>query len=154
MSIPVIKIERDTFTLKSSVGKLYDENCEFFCHTLEDVSRGYGVKLKGETCLAPGRYMVKITRSSRFKRDMPIVYTDWNGYEASMGGISFRGVRLHGGNTHKNTEGCPLVAHKRLNDDLIQGTAEKDLTKKIGDLIAVSEKDFIYLEIVNMPYSK
>lgn len=62
-----------------------------------------------------------------------MIYNQENGYELKNKGVSFKGVRLHGGNTHKNTEGCILVAYNRLSDDLIQGTAEKDLTEKLKE---------------------
>lgn len=151
--IPQINIKRDIFTRLSSSGKMFDECGEFFCYTLEDEARPKGVKIKSHTCLAPGLYKVKVTYSSRFKRLMPIIYTEPNGYEAKMGGISFKGSRLHGGNTHLNTEGCPLVAYNRINSDKIYKTAEKALTKKIQELIEVSSEDYIHLLIENLPYN-
>jgi hypothetical protein len=108
-------------------------NDQFFCFTLEDVSRAEGVKIKGHTCLAPGEYQVGLSMSSRFKRVMPIIYTEANGFEAKGGGISFKGARFHGGNTHLHTDGCPLVAKNRVNADTIQGTEEARLTKLIRD---------------------
>lgn len=62
---------------------------------------------------------------------MPMVYTEANGYELKAGGISFKGVRLHGGNDHTNTEGCILVAYKKVSEKKIYLTAEYDLTKKL-----------------------
>ena len=123
---------RDTYTNLSTVGKLY-VNGTFFCHTLEDVARAYGVKIKGETAIPQGEYLVDLSTSYRFKRIMPMIYTESNGYELKSGGISFKGIRIHGGNTHKNTDGCVLVAHNRLNYNLIQGTAEKDLVSLLSE---------------------
>lgn len=125
-----IKIIRDTFTDNTTIGKLYINN-EFFCFTLEDAVRDYGVKVKGATAIPRGNYYVKISKSYRFKRDMPMVFTEPNGYELINRGVSFKGIRMHGGNTHKNTEGCILVAFKKLNDKTIQGTAERKLTEKL-----------------------
>lgn len=133
---------RDTFTDDTTLGKLY-VNEEFFCHTLEDAVRDYGVKVHGDTAIPRGEYKVNVSRSSEFNRLMPMVYTEDNGYELVNGGISFKGIRIHGGNTHKNTEGCILVAHNRINDKRIQGTAEKDLTELL------SEFDKITLTIIN-----
>lgn len=123
-------IIRDTHTLKSTVGKLFI-NGEFFCYTLEDVVRGEGIKIYGDTAIPAGEYKVKLSMSSRFQRLMPMVFTEDNEYEVIKGGIGFKGIRMHGGNTHKDTHGCVLVCHNRLNDNTIQGTAEKDLVKEL-----------------------
>ena len=44
----------------------------------------------------------------------------------------FSGVRLHGGNTSKDSHGCPLIA---FNTDYVKiwGTAERSLTKLLKD---------------------
>ena len=123
---------RDTFTLQSTVGKMY-LNGEYFGHTLEDVSRGDNIKIPGETCIPEGTYKVKSSMSSRFKRMMPMIFNQDNGYQLINKGISFKGLRIHGGNRSKDTHGCILVAKNRINDDLIQGTLEKKLTELIGD---------------------
>jgi len=123
---------RDTFTANSTTGKLF-LNGKFFCYTLEDVVRPYGEKVPAKTAIPAGVYPVQLSMSSRFKRIMPMIYNQENGYELKAGGISFKGIRIHGGNTHKNTEGCVLVAHNKINDDLIQGTAERELTNALKD---------------------
>lgn len=132
-------IYRETFTEKSTAGSLYI-NGDFFCYTLEDVSRGRGIKLMERTSIPEGTYLVDITESTRFKREMPMIFNQPNRYQLIAGGIEFKGVRLHGGNTHVNTAGCPLIAFNRLTDDLIQGTAEKQLTER---LIKLGRKGFI-----------
>lgn len=132
-------IYRETFTEKSTAGSLHI-NGDFFCYTLEDVSRGRGVKLMDRTCIPEGTYLVDVNHSGRFQREMPMIFNQPNGYQLVSGDIEFKGVRLHGGNTHVNSSGCPLIAFNRLNDDLIQGTAEKQLTEK---LIKLGRKGFI-----------
>ena len=134
---------RHTFTEKSTGGDLHI-NGDYFCHTLEDVSRGRGVKLYGRTSIPEGTYFVDVTQSTRFARLMPIIYNQANGYQVIARDIEFKGLRFHGGNTHLNTEGCVLVAFNRLNDDTIQGTAENQLTNQ---LIKLGKKGF--LTIVN-----
>jgi len=126
----ILKLVRDSYTKDTTLGKLYIDGL-FFCHTLEDASRDYGVKVKGHTAIPRGEYKVKLSKSSRFKRTMPMIYTEDNEYELKNKGISFKGIRIHGGNTHKNTEGCILVAKRKLNDSTIQGTMEYELTKKL-----------------------
>ena len=124
---------RDTFTTKSTLGKLYI-NGQFFCYTLEDVVRGKGIKINKETAIETGCYPVKITYSNRFKRNIPIL--------SSV--PLFTGIRLHGGNKADNTDGCILIAYNKINNDTIQGTAEKDLTK-----ILKKQNNEIILVIVN-----
>ena len=124
---------RKKYTLQSTTGELFLNN-EFFCYTLEDVVRGENIKIPANTAIPSGRYKVKLSFSSRFQRIMPMIYTESNEYETIQKGISFKGIRIHGGNTHHNTEGCILVAKNRLNDDLIQGTMEKELVKALEPL--------------------
>jgi|SRR3990167_3362637 len=77
-------------------------------YTLEDQDRRLevgGEKVNGETAIPRGRYRVSITFSNRFQRPMPLVH-DVPG---------FTGVRIHGGNTEANTEGCPLLGAIRTS---------------------------------------
>ena len=125
-----IDIIREEFFDDTTVGKLYI-NGKYFCFTLEDVVRDFGVKVQGKTAIYEGVYKGKITMSSRFKRMMLMIYTEPNGYEIKKGGISFKGVRAHGGNTHENSDGCVLIAFNRPKPKMIQGTAEKEFLKAI-----------------------
>ena len=137
-----IQVVRKWFSARTTIGELYI-NGEFLCYTLEDTVRAEGIKVYKETAIPAGLYEVNITRSTRFKRDLPMIYTEPNGYEVKKGGISFKGIRFHGGNTHKNTEGCILVAFNKLDSNTIQGTAEKELISKLRPF------DSISLEIIN-----
>jgi len=125
-----ILIERLTMTSTTTTGEMYLNGC-FFGFTLEDVVRPF--KIKHETAIDAGTYEVILTHSKRFKRVMPLLLNVPN----------FKGVRIHGGNTHKNTSGCPLVAKNRLNDNTIQGSLEKELTK------IISKYDKCQIEIIN-----
>lgn len=94
----------DTFT----VGKLYEvtdlgENP--ICYTLEDKYReveGQDVKtwkVQDKTAIPKGTYNVSLTFSNRFQTRLPLL--------ANVPG--FTGIRIHSGNSSKNTEGCLLV---------------------------------------------
>lgn len=82
---------------------------EKFCNALEDADRGLyqgmckeyvlAKKVKGATAIPRGTYNVIYTYSPRFKRKLPLI-ENVTGYE---------GVRIHPGNTAKDTEGCILV---------------------------------------------
>lgn len=124
--LPIIKVFRENKTENSTTGRMWLGDTDF-CYSLEDITRPYGEKVKGKTAIPAGTYNWKVTWSNRFKRNMILIYNQ-NDLSLKANGISFKGIRIHGGNTHKNTEGCILVAYKKLNDDTIQGTAEKAVT--------------------------
>lgn len=137
-----LKVIRKWISARTTIGELY-LNDEFFSYTLEDTIRAYGIKVSGETAIPEGEYKVQISRSSRFKRDLPMVFTEDNGYELINGGISFKGIRFHGGNTHKNTEGCILIAYNKLDSNTIQGSSERDLVKELKNYNTIT------LEVIN-----
>jgi hypothetical protein len=125
-----LKVIRKWISARTTIGELY-LNDTFFSYTLEDTVRAPGIKVHGETAIPEGEYKIQITPSNRFKRDLPMVFTECNGYELINGGISFKGIRFHGGNTHENTEGCILIAYKKLDSNTIQGSSERDLVKEL-----------------------
>ncbi len=150
----VIQIVRSEYFAQTTIGELYlPGEQERFCWVLEDTVRSKGIKVKAETAIPATdnnlAYEIVVTYSGRFKRDMPLIRT--NDYELKNNGISFSGIRLHGGNNHKNSEGCPLVAYNRPSEETIQGTAEKKLTLKIKELL---EQGTVGLQIINKPQSK
>ena len=107
-------IKREPCTKINTPGIMYKEKDgvrSFVCYTLEDLVRE--VKLPRYTAIPAGAYKLKISRSNRFKKDLPEVL--------SVPG--FTGVRIHGGNTHENTEGCPLVGNVRNHKDRISNCA-------------------------------
>lgn len=128
-----LELIRESYTKDTTIGKLYIDDV-FFCYTLEDTARDYGIKVPEHTAIPRGFYKVKLSMSNRFKRVMPMVFTEPNGYELINKGIGFKGIRIHGGNTHLNTEGCILVAKRKLNDSTIQGTMEKELTMILSNV--------------------
>lgn len=146
-----IPIDRYLFTTRTTIGRLYlpsQDGGAMFCFTLEDTVRAYGIKVPGETAIPEGTYRVDVSMSRRFKRLMPMLYTEGNKYEIKAGGIGFKGVRFHGGNTHEDSKGCPLVAFNYISDTKIQGTAEKALTSKIREYLL---KGNVFVKITNLP---
>ena len=94
----------ETFT----VGQLYevtDYGQSPICYVLEDKYReveGQDVKVwkeQDKTAIPKGVYDVRITFSNRFQSKLPLLI-DVPG---------FTGIRIHSGNSSKNTEGCLLV---------------------------------------------
>ena len=83
---------------------------DYFCDTLEPTWRDYAngaYKVKGRSAIPEGRYAVVISWSPKFKQWLPIL----------LGGPDFnrkwQGIRIHAGNTAKDTEGCILVGQNR-----------------------------------------
>ena len=89
------------------------------CWTLEDVIReqaGVPVaqwKVPGQTAIPAGAYPLRVTFSPRFKKPLPLV-SDVPGFE---------GIRIHAGNTAKDTEGCILVGLWRKGDAVLESRA-------------------------------
>ena len=129
-----LKLERKHGTKGFTHGKLYIDGV-FFCDTLED--QELTTKIKGETAIPCGHYKVTVTMSIRFKRLMPLLHNVPN----------YEGVRIHNGNTDKDTEGCILVG-EYLHDGFI--TKSRDtfiaLMKHIND--ARMKKQDISIEII------
>lgn len=137
-----IKIIRTLGTDTETLGYL-TINGKFFCYTLEDAIRPN--KIKSKTCIPFGQYKTQLTYSPAFKRDLPIMYNRKSDLAVvSSNGDTWLGIRLHGGNTHLDTEGCPLVAYNQYTnkptkftkngqthiiDNYIQKSAEKDIVK-------------------------
>lgn len=60
-------------------------------------------KMAGKTAIPEGRYPLLVTKSIRFKKWLPLLF----------GVPSFSGVRIHSGNTAKDTQGCILLGENR-----------------------------------------
>ena len=121
-----IRIIRKEFFPDTTIGETYVDGKRLgFC--LEDAVRevpGRPVsewKVKGSTAIPTGTYRVTLEWSPRFGRIMPTIH----------GAEGFVGLRIHGGNDHKDTDGCPLFAARRIGERVIQGSQEKALTAMI-----------------------
>ena len=105
-------LKRLEFFDTSTRGELFIDG-NFFCYTEEDKDRGLSkdmelsyiqsMKVTGETCIPYGTYKIEITPSARFKRLLPLL----------IDVPAFQGIRVHPGNTDKDTEGCILVGRQK-----------------------------------------
>lgn len=100
----ILVLKRIAFLDDCTIGTLSIDG-QVLCHTLEDRSReieGRPVndwKVPGSTAIPRGSYAVLCDYSERFKRVLPRL----------LDVPGFAGVRIHAGNTAKDTEGCILV---------------------------------------------
>ena len=90
---------------------------DYFCDTLEPTWRDYAngaYKIKGKSAIPEGRYAVVITWSPKFKQWLPVL----------LGGPDFsrlwQGIRIHAGNTVKDTTGCILVGRNQLVGQVLE----------------------------------
>ncbi len=103
-----LHLHRDTFTDKSTIGKLHVNGVEY-CDTLEDMDRHLedgGTKVYGKTCIPRGTYEVTIDFSPKYDKHMPHI----------LNVPQFTGIRIHPGNVDADTEGCILVGNTRGQD--------------------------------------
>ena len=105
-----------------TIGQLFIDG-QYFCDTCEDTDRGLYQnmdvpeilkrKIQNETAIPTGEYIVRFTYSPRFKRLMPQI-------ENVKG---FSGVRIHAGNTAKDTEGCVLLGKNTIKGGVTNSRA-------------------------------
>lgn len=116
-----------------TIGHLFVDGTKMVCDTLEDTDRGLtsdmstaqicGMKVKGETAIPTGRYLVDMkTVSPRFGGRRQ--YAFCKGRLPRLCGVKgFDGVLIHCGNTARDTEGCILVGENRRKGMVLNSTA-------------------------------
>ena len=130
MKLKVVRIYKaPTYT----IGKLYIDGV-YFCDTLEDKVREDGVKVFGETAIPHGTYDVILNYSSRFKQIMPLL----------LNVPMFDGIRIHSGNTDKDTHGCLLVGKNTVKGKITESKVTYNELFSVLKLV----KDKITIEIV------
>ena len=128
-----------------SIGILYINGTRI-CETLEDTDRGLKselseatirqLKVKGETAIPVGTYQVVFSYSPRFKKMLPLL----------VGVPGFEGIRIHAGNTARDTEGCILCGR---NTEVGTVTNSRYWTNKVNAMIerAVKNKEEVTITI-------
>jgi len=103
-----LTLKRIAFKPTYTIGKLYIDGV-WFCDVIEDVDRMLDDSMSEEEILAKkkycetaipsGIYTVSITYSPKYKKMMPLI----NNVKG------FSGIRIHSGNTAKDSCGCLIV---------------------------------------------
>lgn len=129
---------------KYTIGKLYI-NDQYFCDTLEDTDRGLtqsmteqqikSKKVYGETAIPTGTYRIIISYSNRFKKQMPLL----------LNVPGFSGIRIHTGNTEKDSLGCILVGKNKAVGKVLES---RDTYNKLFSVLQkANEKETIKIII-------
>lgn len=138
----IITLRRITFKPKYTIGKLYIDG-NYVCDTIEDTDRNLDdsmiedeikkKKVYGETAIPYGTYPVRITYSNKFKKMLPLV-------ENVKG---FSGIRIHSGNTEKDSLGCIIVGKNKKVGMVLDSRVTMD---KLMNILT-STKENIYILI-------
>ena len=105
-----LRLERFEYGSTYTIGRFYIDGV-YHSFSLEDVVRK-GDKVYGQTAIPTGTYSVIIDLSARFRKQLPHVLNVPN----------FKGVRIHPGNTSKDTEGCILLGTTWTGGDFISNS--------------------------------
>jgi predicted RNA-binding protein len=143
-----IRVNRNRFYKECTIGQLYLDG-ELFCFTLEDVVReveGQPVekwKVFGETAIPQGKYKVTLENSHKFGQDTMTVNRV----------PGFASIRMHAGNTAKDTEGCLILGYQITPDGKAIAfgktkTAVVDAKQRIRDAIKAGEE--VWITIANV----
>jgi hypothetical protein len=122
----MLTLIRDVKGDKAILGKLY-LNGAIVCYTLENAAKA----------IPCGVYLVQNSKSPKFKRELPLL---WN-----SGLSSSRGIRIHRGNTAKDSQGCILVGMGRdvkksfITESALAETMITMLCRSVTELIVTEE---------------
>lgn len=131
-----ITLNRIAKKVKYTIGKLYI-NDQYFCDTLEDTDRGLiqsmteqqigSKKVYGETAIPTGTYRIIISYSNKFKKQMPLL----------LNVPGFAGIRIHSGNTEKDSLGCILVGKNKAVGKVLES---RDTYSKLFSILQEANK--------------
>lgn len=117
----------------------------FKCNSLEDQDRHLNssmslqeisnIKIHSNTAIPTGRYEIVWTYSNHFKKNMPLL----------LNVPGYAGVRIHSGNTAKDTEGCILLGYNTEKGII---TDSRNTINKVYPMIEQAcKKEKVYITI-------
>lgn len=152
-----LRVERRWKLPDYTIGKIYDQSGRYICDTLEDTDRGLrqgmpaeeiaAKKIYGKTAIPAGRYRVRLTYSPKFGKRY---WTEkYDGMLPLLEGVTgFEGVRIHVGNSPKDTLGCILTGRNKVKGGLTDSTAcfYKLMDNHIVKALAAGQEVWITIE--------
>ena len=132
--------EEDKLTQTYKVCDTIEDAFRLLPKTCPDTPKGKSCECKekvyGKTCIPNGTYTVVLSYSNRFKRVLPEL----------LNVPHFLGIRIHSGNSSKDTEGCIILGTKSKGDWV---TASRVAFNKVYVLLqkAVANKEEITITI-------
>ena len=116
---------RDKRTETAILGRLFmGDTC--ICYTLENAQKA----------IPAGFYSIENSKSPKFGRELPLLF--------SSKVPSSRGVRIHSGNTYKNSAACVLVGMRR--DDVKERLDESKDAEKMVTMLCRSVNQLSIVE--------
>ena len=136
------KWKKPTYTISK-----WNVDGKWFCDGIEDRDRGLSnhmseatiksLKVYGETAIPTGKYEIKMTYSPKFGGKK--AYAWCKGILPEIVGVKgFSGIRIHAGNTAKDSRGCPLPGR---NNKVGWVSNSMNECKKIYPMIQQALKD-------------
>lgn len=125
----MITLFREIKANEAILGRLY-LNGAFVCYTLENAAKA----------IPTGRYNVQNSRSPKFKRELPLVY--------SAKVPANRGIRIHVGNSVKDSSGCVLVGMGRnyARPNAEPSLLESSLAETMVTMLCRNVTEFVIVE--------
>lgn len=121
----MLVLVRDAYTETAVLGRLFlGGTC--ICSTLENRSKA----------IPCGTYNIENSKSPKFKRELPLIY----GYKVAAS----RGIRIHSGNTSKDSAGCVLVGMGR--DTVAGSLSESKLAETMVAMLCRTVKHLCITE--------
>ena len=138
-------LERKYLKTNYVIGNLY-LNGKYYCNILEDAVRDINkngtfdcgeFKISGHTAIPYGKYEIQVTYSPKFKRKLPLL----------LNVKHFEGIRIHRGNTEKDSAGCLIPGENTKRGMVLNSTKyELELTNLIESANRKGEK--VIIEII------
>lgn len=135
-------LTRDVIESEFTLGTLsYKEtSTALIGYTCEDRDRLLEIypdrKIKGTSAIPRGTYKLTVSYSNRFKKNMVEL----------LNVPGFSGIRVHGGNTNEDTEGCILLGEVRTSEGVAKCKALNLFFVSLIQAIAETGEDS-YMEI-------